>query len=79
VQRAAAAIRWVGLEPDFKISSTDANHPISSGVPAITISRGGISNDAHAPSEYWQNIDSHKALHIALLTLLSEAGIAVDE
>lgn len=78
VQRAAAAIRWVGLEPDFKVSSTDANHPISIGVPAITISRGGISKNAHAPSEYWQDVDSHKALHIALLTLLSEAGIAAD-
>ena len=78
VQRAAAAIRWAGLEPDFTISSTDANLPISIGVPAITLSRGGISKDSHAPSEYWENRDSHLALQINLLTLLSTAGLAGD-
>ncbi|MBT8081412.1 MAG: M20/M25/M40 family metallo-hydrolase [Gammaproteobacteria bacterium] len=75
VQRAAAAIAWAGLEPDYRISSTDANHPISIGVPAITLSRGGISRDAHAPAESWENKDSHLALHIALLTLLAEADM----
>ena len=78
VRRAAAAIRWAGLEPDFTISSTDANLPISIGVPAVTLSRGGISKDSHAPSEYWENRDSHLALQINLLTLLSAAGLARD-
>lgn len=78
VQKAAAAIRWAGLEPDFTISSTDANLPISIGVPAVTLSRGGISKDSHAPSEYWENRDSHLALQINLLTLLSTAGLAGD-
>jgi acetylornithine deacetylase/succinyl-diaminopimelate desuccinylase-like protein len=76
VSKAAAAIRWAGLDPDFTISSTDANLPLSLGVPAITLSRGGVSSDAHAPSEYWENKDSHVALQINLLTLLSEAGLA---
>lgn len=78
VRRAAAAIRWAGLEPDITISSTDANLPISIGVPAVTLSRGGVSKDSHAPSEYWENRDSHLALHINLLTLLSTAGLAGD-
>jgi tripeptide aminopeptidase len=76
VQKAAAAIMWAGLEPDYRISSTDANHPISIGVPAITLSRGGISRDAHSPAESWENTDSHLALQIALLTLLAETGLA---
>jgi acetylornithine deacetylase/succinyl-diaminopimelate desuccinylase-like protein len=76
VQRAMAAMRAVGVEPELAISSTDANLPISMGIPAITLSRGGISANAHAPNESWQDIDSHVAIQINLLTLLSEAGLA---
>ena len=78
VQRAAAAIAWAGLEPDYQLSSTDANYPISIGIPAITLSRGGISKDAHSPAEYWENVDSHLALHIVMLALLTEAGLAAE-
>jgi acetylornithine deacetylase/succinyl-diaminopimelate desuccinylase-like protein len=78
VSRAAAAISWSGLEPDFQLSSTDANYPISIGIPAVTLSRGGISKNSHAPSESWENVDSHLALQINLLTLLSEAGLAAN-
>lgn len=76
VQSAAAAMRELGIEPDLQISSTDANHPISIGVPAITLSRGGVSKNAHAPNESWQNVDGHVGIHISLLTLLSQAGLA---
>ena len=78
VRKAAAAIRWAGLDPDFTISSTDANLPISLGIPAVTLSRGGVSGDAHAPAEYWENKDSHLGLQVNLLTLLSAAGLARD-
>ena len=78
VQGAAAAIAWAGLEPDYRLSSTDANYPISIGVPAITLSRGGISRDPHSPPESWENVDSHLALQIVLLTLLGEAGLAAE-
>jgi len=75
-QHAAAAMRAVGVEPELAISSTDANHPISLGIPAITMSRGGISKDAHSLAESWQNKDGHVAIQIGLLTLLAEAGHA---
>jgi acetylornithine deacetylase/succinyl-diaminopimelate desuccinylase-like protein len=74
VQHAAAAMREFGLEADLKISSTDANYPISIGVPAITMSRGGISEDSHSPAESWQNKHGHLAIQIGLLTILAEAG-----
>jgi hypothetical protein len=64
------------VEPILAISSTDANHPISIGVPAITMSRGGVSKDAHSPAETWQNIDGHIAIQAGLLTVLAEAGLA---
>ncbi len=74
VRRAAAAMRLFGVEPDLRLSSSDANHPLSIGVPAITLSRGGISRNAHAPNESWQDVDSHIAIQINLLTLLAEAS-----
>ncbi len=37
VQLAAAAITWLGMEPAYGASSTDANIPISLNIPAICI------------------------------------------
>jgi acetylornithine deacetylase/succinyl-diaminopimelate desuccinylase-like protein len=75
VQRAAAAMRTFAVEPELRISSTDANHPISLGIPAITMSRGGISEDSHSLAESWQNKDGHVGVQIGLLTVLAEAGL----
>lgn len=74
IQNAAASMRELGIEANLQISSTDANYPISIDVPAITMSRGGISENGHSPAESWQDKDSHLALQIGLLTLLAEAG-----
>ena len=70
--------RHFGFNPSLEISSTDANLPISLGIPAITVSRGGRSGNAHSPDEWWQNDKSYVAVQITLLTLLLEAGL-VDE
>jgi tripeptide aminopeptidase len=37
VQLAAAAITWLGIEPKYGASSTDANIPISLNIPAVCI------------------------------------------
>ena len=76
VQRAMAATKVYDVEPELQISSTDANLPISIGVPAVTMSRGGSGGDAHAPSEWWQNDDGHLAIQIGILTVLGTAGLA---
>lgn len=76
VQRAMAATLAFGIEPSLQISSTDANLPISKGIPAVTMSRGGISGASHAPEEWWQNVDGHVGIQIGLLTVLAEAGMA---
>ncbi|MBM4422510.1 MAG: M20/M25/M40 family metallo-hydrolase [Chloroflexi bacterium] len=51
VQLAANALREVGAEPVFEKGSTDANVPLSLGLPAVVIGlcRGG---NAHRPDEY---------------------------
>ena len=76
VQRAMAATIAFGIEPSLRISSTDSNLPISKGVPAVTMSRGGVSGGSHSPDEWWQNVDGHVGIQIGLVTLLAEAGIS---
>lgn len=76
VQRSMAATHAFGIEPQLRISSTDANLPISRGIPAVTMSRGGIGGNAHAPWEWWENLDGHLGIQIGLLTLVAEAGLA---
>lgn len=76
VQRAMAATLAFDVQPSLRISSTDANLPISKGVPAVTMSRGGISGNSHSPDEWWQNVDGHVGIQIGLVTLLAEAGLA---
>ena len=69
VQRTIAATESFGIEPQLQISSTDANLPISKGIPAVTMSRGGVSGNSHAPEEWWQNVDGHIGMQIGLITL----------
>jgi acetylornithine deacetylase/succinyl-diaminopimelate desuccinylase-like protein len=76
VQRAVAAMAALDIAPDLSISSTDANHPISIGIPAIALSRGGTGENSHAPAESWRDTDSHVAIQIGFLTLLAEASLA---
>jgi tripeptide aminopeptidase len=56
VQTAAAAIRAFGLTPAYTVSSTDANIPMSLGIPAITIGRGGPGDRTHSLDE-WTDVE----------------------
>jgi acetylornithine deacetylase/succinyl-diaminopimelate desuccinylase-like protein len=56
VQAAAAAIRAFGLAPAYTVSSTDANIPMSLGIPAITIGRGGPGDRTHSLDE-WTDVE----------------------
>ncbi|HEY0673015.1 MAG TPA: M20/M25/M40 family metallo-hydrolase [Longimicrobiales bacterium] len=76
VQRAVAATRLLGLTPLMDRSSTDANLPISRGVPAITVGRGGYSANAHSPDEFWINVQSTRGIRRVMLIALAEAGLA---
>jgi acetylornithine deacetylase/succinyl-diaminopimelate desuccinylase-like protein len=74
--RAQAVTRHFGGEPAIRRSSTDANVPISRGIPAITIDRGGVGGNAHAPEEWWLNENGAAGIQRALLITLAEAGLA---
>jgi di/tripeptidase len=76
VQTAAAAVRAAGMTPTFNFSSTDANIPISLGIPAITIDSGGSGGRAHALDE-WIDVEktaSLRGIRSALLMILALAG-----
>lgn len=74
VQQTMAAMKSLGITPTLRASSTDSNIPISLGIPAVTLSRGGISKGAHGLSESWTDKDSHIGVQLSLLTLLQNAG-----
>lgn len=56
-------------------SSTDANIPISLGVPAVTIDGGGRGGGAHSLGEWFDTADSHLGTQWALLFVLTLAGV----
>ena len=75
IQRAMAATRYFGVEPTLSMGSTDANIPISLGIPATTIGRGGIGEGGHSLHEWWSNEDGHLAIQKALLIVVASAGV----
>lgn len=75
VRVAIAATRMVGETPELAASSTDANVPISLGIPAITIGAGGRGGGIHTLGEWFENHDGARGIERALLTILGAAGV----
>jgi acetylornithine deacetylase/succinyl-diaminopimelate desuccinylase-like protein len=75
IQRAMAALQPFGETPSLTRGSTNSNIPISLGIPAVTIGRGGHGGNAHALDEWWLNVEGHKAVQYALLLVVAEAGL----
>ena len=76
VTGAAAVVRAFGGTPSFTFSSTDANIPMSLGLPAITIGRGGPGGRTHSPDE-WTDVDPKvnvRNVQVALAIVLTAAG-----
>ena len=57
VRAAVAAGKALGFTAPTGASSTDANLPMSLGIPAITIDGGGQGRGAHALSESYDDGD----------------------
>jgi len=77
VRFAVAAFEAFGIRPTFRISSTDANVPISLGIPAITIGRGGLGGRSHSLDE-WVDIEREptvRGIQVVLTTILAIAGV----
>ena len=75
VRVALAAGRAVGLTPRTTASSTDANLPMSLGVPSITIDGGGRGRGAHALEEVYDDApDGYRGAQWAALIAVALAG-----
>lgn len=77
VTTTTAVVKAFGLTPSYDVSSTDANIPMSLGIPAVTIGRGGESGRAHSPDE-WVDVEpkaNAQAILVAMAIILSVAGV----
>jgi tripeptide aminopeptidase len=66
VMAAERATRAVGRTPQSASASTDANVPLSRGIPAIAIGAGGTGGAAHTADEWYDDTDGHIGLERAL-------------
>lgn len=76
-QAAWAAVSAEGYAPSFEASSTDANIPMSLGIPALKIGAGGRGGRAHSLEE-WIDLEPEESLRgmrTALATILAVAGM----
>ena len=70
VQSALTAATAIGFKPVLVFSSTDSNFPISLGIPAITVHRGGTSDNNHSLAEWFEPANAWKGPQMILLTIL---------
>ena len=78
VQLAGAAVAAHGYAPRYEYSSTDANIPMSLGIPAIKIGSGGRGGRAHSLEE-WIDVEpaeSLRGMSASLAAILAVAGLA---
>jgi acetylornithine deacetylase/succinyl-diaminopimelate desuccinylase-like protein len=79
VSAAMEATRLIGREPALAAASTDANVPISLGIPAVAIGAGGRGGDAHTADEWYEDAEGVRGLERALAITLAAAGVAAME
>ncbi|HWZ27530.1 MAG TPA: M20/M25/M40 family metallo-hydrolase [Gemmatimonadales bacterium] len=75
VQAALEANRALGLAHELAASSTDANLPMSLGIPAIALGAGGNAGDTHRTSEWYENTQGPLGIVRALLVTAAVAGV----
>jgi len=70
-----AADDYLGNRARIERSSTDANIPLSLGIPAIALGAGGNSGGAHSLQEWYDPTGREIGMQRVLLTLLQIAGL----
>lgn len=74
VQIAREASAHYGIESVSAVASTDANVPLSLGIPAITIGAGGIGGGAHTVDEWYDNTHGARGIARAFAILAALAA-----
>lgn len=70
-----AVDRHLRIATEFRIGSTDANLPLSLGVPALAIGAGGTGGGIHTLREWYDPTGRELALRRILLLLLDTASL----
>jgi tripeptide aminopeptidase len=73
-----AVDRHLNLRTETGLGSTDANIPLSLGIPAIAIGSGGLGGGIHTLQEWYDPTGRNAALRRILLTLLDTAHLAAQ-
>ena len=68
-----AVDRHLGIRTELRLGSTDANIPLSLGIPAAALSAGGTGGGIHTLAEWYDPTGRETALRRILLTLLDLA------
>jgi tripeptide aminopeptidase len=66
-----AVDRHLGLRTDLRLGSTDANIPLSLGVPAVSLGAGGEGGGAHTRAEWYSAANRELGLRRVLLLTLA--------
>jgi hypothetical protein len=74
VRLAADATAWQGIEPRSASASSDANIPLSLGIPAITIGAGGAGGGAHTAQEWYDDTNGPRGMARALGVVMAAAN-----
>ena len=70
--------RHLGLRSEIRIGSTDANLPLSLGIPAVALGTGGFGGGIHTLAEWYDPSGRETALRRVLLTLLDTAHLLAE-
>jgi acetylornithine deacetylase/succinyl-diaminopimelate desuccinylase-like protein len=68
-----AVDRHLGLQTQLRLASTDANIPLSLGIPALSLGAGGDGGGIHTRNEWFDATNRELALKRLLLLLLALA------
>jgi acetylornithine deacetylase/succinyl-diaminopimelate desuccinylase-like protein len=73
-----AVDRHLGLQSESRLGSTDANIPISLGVPSLSMGAGGEGAGAHTLAEWYSDKDREIGLRRVLLLTLAMTELAAE-
>jgi acetylornithine deacetylase/succinyl-diaminopimelate desuccinylase-like protein len=74
-----AVDRHMGLRTDLRLGSTDANIPLSLGIPALSMGAGGTGGGAHTLGEWYSARDRDLGLKRVLLLALAMTDWAAKQ
>jgi tripeptide aminopeptidase len=74
-----AVDRHLNLRTDLRLGSTDANVPLSLGIPAISLGAGGEGGGAHTQGEWFSAKDRDIGLKRVLLLTLAMVKWAAEQ